>query len=93
MRWIDSQVDKYLKSVTLKSSTFTYMSESKFKITYGETGGSKQVTFYFINKVTQADIDLMLQREFPGVPRDQINHLPGPGYIMITTGRDFEVVK
>ncbi len=69
------------------------MNESKFKISYGATGGSKQITFYNIDKVTQADIDLMLELEFPGVSRDKINFLPGPGYITITTGKDFEVVK
>ena len=72
---------------------FTFMNEPKFKIGYGATGGSKQVIFYFIDRVTQADIDLMLDQEFSGVPRDQINHFPGNDYIMITTGRDYEVVK
>ncbi len=67
--------------------------EPKFKITYGKTNGSKQVTFYFIDKVNQEGIDLMLEREFPGVPRDKINFLPGSGYIMITTGTDYEVIK
>ncbi|MBC7982076.1 hypothetical protein H7X65_03300 [Candidatus Parcubacteria bacterium] len=69
------------------------MNEPKFKIGYGATGGSKQVTFYFIDKVTQADIDLVLEREFLGVPRSEINFLPGSGYIVITTGKDYEVVK
>jgi hypothetical protein len=69
------------------------MSEPQFKITYGATKGSKQVTFYFIDRVTQADIDLMLEREFPGVPRNMINFLPGSGNIVITTGTDYEVIK
>lgn len=69
------------------------MNEPQFKITYGATKGSKQVTFYFIDKVTQGDIDKMLEKEFPGIPRDKINFLPGSGYIMITTGTDYEVVK
>jgi len=69
------------------------MNEPKFKISYGETGGSKQVMFYKIDKVTQADIDTMLEEEFPGISRDKINFLPGSGYTMITTGNDYEVPK
>jgi hypothetical protein len=69
------------------------MNEPKFKITYGQTCNSKQAVFYTVNKVNQADIDLMLEQEFPGIPRDQINYLPGPGYIMVTTGKDFEIPK
>jgi hypothetical protein len=67
------------------------MNEPKFKVSYGETKGSKQVIFYYVSKVTVAEFNEMIVKEFPGIPETEMLILPGIAYCVVTTGVSLEV--
>ena len=67
------------------------MAGSKFAISYGETGGSKQVTFYYCSKINFAELREIIAREFPCVPETSLNVFPGIVNCVITDGKSLEV--
>ncbi|MEI7777520.1 MAG: hypothetical protein WCI52_02840 [bacterium] len=67
------------------------MAESKFTISRGETGGSKQITFYYCSKVNFAELREIVAKEFPGVPETSLNVFPGIVSCVITDGKSLEV--
>jgi len=67
------------------------MSEPKFTVTTGETGGSKQLTFYYCGRVTFAELREAIAREFPEVSEEKLNVFPGMVSCTITTGKSLEV--
>lgn len=67
------------------------MAESKFTIGHGKTGGSKQVTFYYCAKVTYAELQEVIAREFPEVHGTDLNIFPGIVSCTITIGKSLEV--
>ena len=66
------------------------MNNDKFKVGTGNKG-SKQVDFFYCDKVTVEELLQMLDREFSGVPKKDIKILPGYASCTVTTGNDFEV--
>lgn len=64
--------------------------DPKFKVTYGETGGSKQLTIHYCGKVNLAELRETIAREFPGVDEKNINVFGGPTCVF-TTGQNLEV--
>ena len=69
----------------------TQMPEEKFTVSYGETGGSKQLTFYYCGKVNLAELEEAIEREFPGVTKSELNIFPGMVSCTITTSKSLEV--
>lgn len=76
---------------TLSAIFWIRMDESKFTVSYGKAKGSKQVTFYFVSRVTKSELLEMMGREFPNIPDAELLILPGPGFCTVTTGLNFEV--
>ncbi len=64
--------------------------QDDFEISQGETLGSRQITFYYCQKVTLEDIHRMIEREFPNTEPKDIYFLPTFG-CTISTGNTFEV--
>jgi hypothetical protein len=76
---------------TLQTVNNLPMSEPKFTVTTGETGGSKQLTFYYCGRVTLAELREAIAREFPEVSEEKLNVFPGMASCTITTGKSLEV--
>ena len=66
------------------------MNEPKFTVSYGSKG-SKQVTFYYVSKVTFAELREMIEVEFPEIPDSKLKFLPGIINCTVTTGDSLEV--
>ncbi len=78
------KIDKSLHSCNILSKL---KMEERFKITTGEDG-YKRVTFYHVAKVNFAEMIEIKQREFPGIPDEKINIIPGYVFCTFTTAKE-----
>ena len=63
------------------------------KLSIGQVNGDRQITLYYVDKPTLADLNILASEHFPDKKPEELRVLPGYGFLVLTEGSDFDVPK